>query len=141
MRASHLDGRPAIFCAPKLLDKLEGMIAGIGVDIVDVPRFGRQLEKTPKLRDRLFTDVERDLPLRSLAARFGAKEAIAKALGAPSGMNWQDCSIIKDASGDPQIHLIGSVQEESERRGITSWHLTMSHDGDMAIAMVIAEKL
>ena len=116
------------------------MIAGIGVDIVDVPRFGRQLEKTPKLRNRLFTEVERGLPLRSLAARFAAKEAIAKALGGPVGMNWQDCSIIKNEAGDPHIHLIGSVQAYSEKLGITSWHLTMSHDGDMAIAMVVAER-
>ncbi|MFY9679844.1 holo-ACP synthase [Glutamicibacter protophormiae] len=116
------------------------MIAGIGVDIVDVPRFGRQLEKTPRLHERLFTEVERGLPLRSLAARFAAKEAIAKALGAPAGMNWQDCSIIKNQAGDPQIHVVGTVAEASAQRGITSWHLSMSHDGDMAIAMVVAER-
>lgn len=128
------------FFALPALDKLGGMIAGIGVDIVDVPRFGRQLEKTPRLRERLFTEEERDLPLRSLAARFAAKEAIAKALGAPSGMNWQHCTIRKDEDGDPQIHNTGSVAEASNLRGITSWHLTMSHDGDMAIAMVVAER-
>lgn len=128
------------FFALPALDKLGGMIAGIGVDIVDVPRFGRQLEKTPRLRERLFTEEERDLPLRSLAARFAAKEAIAKALGAPSGMNWQHCTIRKDEAGDPQIHNTGSVAEASNLRGITSWHLTMSHDGDMAIAMVVAER-
>lgn len=121
-------------------DKLEPMIAGIGVDIVDVPRFGRQLEKTPRLKERLFTEEERGLPLRSLAARFAAKEAIAKALGAPVGMNWQDCNIRKDEAGDPQVHITGSVVILSELRGITSWHLTMSHDGDMAIAMVVAER-
>lgn len=128
------------FFALQALDKLIGMIAGIGVDIVDVPRFGRQLEKTPRLLDRLFTEEERDLPLRSLAARFAAKEAIAKALGAPAGMNWQDCTIRKDEAGDPQIHNTGSVAAASELRGIKSWHLTMSHDGDMAIAMVVAER-
>ena len=122
------------------VDIMEPMIAGIGVDIVDVPRFGRQLEKTPRLKERLFTEEERDLPLRSLAARFAAKEAIAKALGGPAGMNWQDCTIRKDEAGDPQIHNTGSVAEASEQRGITSWHLTMSHDGDMAIAMVVAER-
>lgn len=128
------------FFACMSLDKLEGMIAGIGVDIVDVPRFGRQLQKTPRLKERLFTPEERDLPLRSLAARFAAKEAIAKALGAPVGMNWQDCTISKDEAGDPQVHVTGSVAAASDVRGITSWHLTMSHDGDMAIAMVVAER-
>ena len=135
-----MGGRPQFYCLADGLDKLEGMIAGIGVDIVDVPRFGRQLEKTPRLHDRLFTEVERALPLRSLAARFAAKEAVAKALGAPAGMNWQDCSILKDEAGDPQIHVTGTVAEASRQRGITSWHLTMSHDGDMAIAMVVAER-
>lgn len=136
-----MGGHPQFFyCPAAALDKLGGMIAGIGVDIVDVPRFGRQLEKTPRLHERLFTVDERGLPLRSLAARFAAKEAIAKALGAPAGMNWQDCSIIKDEAGDPQIHVTGTIAEASAQRGITSWHLTMSHDGDMAIAMVVAER-
>lgn len=116
------------------------MIAGIGVDIVDVPRFGRQLERTPALEGRLFTPEERGLPLRSLAARFAAKEAIAKALGAPAGMNWLDCSIIKDAAGDPQVHVTGSVATAAALRGIHSWHLSLSHDGDMAVAMVVAER-
>lgn len=136
-----MGGHPQFFyCPAAALDKLGGMIAGIGVDIVDVPRFGRQLEKTPRLHERLFTVDERGLPLRSLAARFAAKEAIAKALGAPAGMNWQDCSIIKNEAGDPQIHVVGTVAEASAQRGITSWHLSMSHDGDMAIAMVVAER-
>ncbi|GGL93727.1 holo-[acyl-carrier-protein] synthase [Glutamicibacter protophormiae] len=136
-----MGGHPQFFyCPAAALDKLGGMIAGIGVDIVDVPRFGRQLEKTPRLHERLFTVDERGLPLRSLAARFAAKEAIAKALGAPAGMNWQDCSIIKNQAGDPQIHVVGTVAEASAQRGITSWHLSLSHDGDMAIAMVVAER-
>lgn len=129
-----------IFFAVDQSHSLESMIAGIGVDIVDVPRFGRQLERTPALRERLFTEEERNLPLRSLAARFAAKEAIAKALSAPAGMNWQDCSIIKDAAGDPQVHISGSVAAAAALRGISSWHLSLSHDGDMAIAMVVAER-
>lgn len=130
----------SIYSVEASLDRLEPMIAGIGVDIVDVPRFGRQLERTPRLRERLFTSIERDLPLRSLAARFAAKEAIAKALGVPVGMNWQDCTISKDEAGDPQVLIRGTVAAASELRGITSWHLTLSHDGDMAIAMVVAER-
>ncbi len=60
------------------------MIVGIGIDVVDVERFGLTLERTPALRDRLFTPAEAALPLASLAARFAAKEALAKALGSPS---------------------------------------------------------
>ena len=72
------------------------MIVGIGIDVVDVERFGQTLERTPALRDRLFTPAEAALPLASLAARFAAKEALAKALGAPAGLQWHDCEIVKD---------------------------------------------
>ena len=88
------------------------MIVGVGVDVVDVPRFRAQLERTPALRARLFTEDERDLPLRSLAARFAAKEAVAKAMGAPPGMMWHHCWIPRPDHGDgrPTVHLTGTVQ-------------------------------
>src|SRR5206468_4151879 len=60
-----------------------GMILGLGVDLVDVARFDATLRRTPALRPRLFTESERGLATQSLAARFAAKEALAKALGAP----------------------------------------------------------
>ena len=109
------------------------------MDVVDVPRFGRQLERTPGLRARLFVPAERDLNLRSLAARFAAKEAVAKALGAPAGMNWQDCQVRLDEAGAPYIHVTGTVAATAESRGVRSWHLSLSHDGNVATAMVIAE--
>lgn len=115
------------------------MIVGIGVDVVDMPRFGRQLERTPSLRERLFVPAERNLNLRSLAARFAAKEAVAKALGAPAGMNWQDCRVGADEHGVPTIEVQGTVQAVAEAKGVRRWHLSLSHDGDVATAMVIAE--
>ncbi|MBG6085432.1 holo-ACP synthase [Zhihengliuella flava] len=117
------------------------MIVGIGVDVVQVSRFKQQLERTPALRERLFVPAERDLPLRSLAARFAAKEAIAKALGAPAGMNWQHCQVVKDDAGDPHVLVDGTVADVAARKGVQKWHLTMSHDGDLATAMVVAERL
>ena len=78
------------------------MIVGTGVDIVDIARFERQLERTPRLRERLFVPHERELHPRSLAARFAVKEAAAKALLAPPGMIWQDCWISNDAHGEGQ---------------------------------------
>ncbi|HKU11709.1 MULTISPECIES: holo-ACP synthase [Sinomonas] len=113
-------------------------IVGIGVDVVDVDRFERQLERTPGLRDRLFVPAERELNTRSLAARFAAKEAVAKVLGAPAGMNWQDCWIGLDASG-PTIQIKGTVLAVAQDRGVRTWHLSMSHDGGIATAMVVAE--
>lgn len=115
------------------------MIVGIGVDVVDVPRFERQLNRTPGLRDRLFVEAERALNLRSLAARFAAKEAVAKALGAPAGMNWQDCWIGLDSNGSPTVEVSGTVAAVAEARGVSRWHLSLSHDGDVATAMVVAE--
>ncbi len=115
------------------------MIIGIGVDVVDVPRFGRQLERTPGLRARLFAPAERELNLRSLAARFAAKEAVAKALGAPAGMNWQDCQVRLDPAGAPQLQIDGTVAAVADGKGVRTWHLSLSHDGDVATAMVIAE--
>lgn len=115
------------------------MIVGIGVDVVDVERFGRQLERTPGLLDRLFVPAERALNTRSLAARFAAKEAVAKALGAPAGMNWQDCWIGLDSAGSPSVQVEGTVAAAAETRGVQRWHLSLSHDGGMATAMVVAE--
>ena len=115
------------------------MIVGTGVDIVDVERFGRQLERTPRLRERLFVPHERDLPLRSLAARFAVKEAAAKALQAPPGMVWHDCWTANDEHGAPRLHTTGTVAEQQRRRGVESWHVSISHDGGMAVAFVVAE--
>ncbi|WP_300343410.1 holo-ACP synthase [Nesterenkonia sp.] len=115
------------------------MIRGTGIDVVQVSRFGQQLRRAPALRQRLFTPQEQDLPLRSLAARFAAKEAVAKALGAPAGMRWHDCQVIRDPAGAPQIHVEGTVAAVAASHGIRRWHLSLSHDGDIAAAMVIAE--
>lgn len=115
------------------------MIIGIGVDMVDVARFGRQLEKAPALRERLFTPPERELNLESLAARFAAKEAVAKALAAPAGMNWQHCQIGREASGVPYVVVTGSVADIAEAKGVRKWHLSLTHDGGWATAMVVAE--
>ncbi|NYE95227.1 holo-[acyl-carrier protein] synthase [Psychromicrobium silvestre] len=114
------------------------MIIGIGIDVVDVERFGRQLARTPGLRDRLFVPAERGLHTRSLAARFAAKEAVAKVLGAPAGMNWQDCWIGLDENG-PTVQVKGTVAAVAESRGVKRWHLSMSHDGGISTAFVIGE--
>jgi phosphopantetheine--protein transferase-like protein len=75
------------------------VIIGVGIDVVDVERFGLTLLRTPAMRQRLFTAVEQVLPLGSLAGRFAAKEALAKALGAPAGMAWTDAEVTNDPDG------------------------------------------
>jgi holo-[acyl-carrier protein] synthase len=115
------------------------VIVGVGIDVVDVARFERSLRRTPGLRTRLFTESERDLPPRSLAARFAAKEALAKALGAPRGLLWTDAEIRRAADGRPALRVDGTVEVAAKRLGVTHWHISLSHDGGIATAIVIAE--
>ena len=121
------------------------MIVGIGADVVSVPRFATVLLRAPGLRDRLFTPRERvgdDGRPRtdtSLAARFAAKEAVAKALGAPPGLRWHDCEVVVDGDGRPWLELAGTVAAAATDQGIGRWHVSLSHDGDLAVAYVVAE--
>ena len=78
-------------------------VIGVGIDVVDIGRFEEALERTPTLRERLFTEQERERPLASLAARFAAKEALAKALGAPTGMHWLDAEVVSEADRQPAV--------------------------------------
>ncbi|QWC86083.1 holo-ACP synthase [Nocardioidaceae bacterium] len=115
------------------------MIVGIGVDVVDLARFERALARTPELAARVLTPAERALAVESQAARFAAKEALAKALGAPAGMAWHDCEVVLEASGAPRFTLRGTVQEALERAGGSRTHLSLSHDAGIATAYVVVE--
>jgi holo-[acyl-carrier protein] synthase len=114
------------------------VIVGVGIDVVDVDRFGQVLERTPALRERLFTESERSLGLASLAARFAAKEALAKSLGAPVGMRWLDAAVVQDGKGQPSLQVSGTVAARAEDLGVASFHLSLSHDAGIASAVVIA---
>jgi holo-[acyl-carrier protein] synthase len=99
-------------------------VLGVGVDLVDIERFSRALERTPALRQRLFGPLDtesQDLAGQSLAARFAAKEATLKALGG-------------NVPG-----LSGGVAERAAHSGVTSTHLSLSHDAGMAIAFVVVD--
>lgn len=115
------------------------MIIGVGIDVVDVERFMATLERTPRLREKLFTPPERELPPSSLAARFAAKEAIAKALGAPDGLRWHDATVHRVVGGPPQVELTGTVAARAAELGVRHWHLSISHDAGISSAMVVAE--
>lgn len=114
-------------------------VRGVGIDVVDIGRFGEALERTPSLRERLFTEQERDRPLASLAARFAAKEALAKALGAPTGMGWHDAEVVSEASGDPRFDIRGSVLARANDLGVETVHVSLSHDAGIASAVVVLE--
>ncbi|WP_368497291.1 holo-ACP synthase [Herbiconiux sp. A18JL235] len=115
------------------------MIVGVGVDLVDVARFTRALEKTPRLRERLFAPGERELPVRSLAARFAAKEALIKAVGHSTEFRWHDMEVVSNSERNPSFAVSGGVAEALAAIGATSVHLSMTHDGGSAMAFVVAE--
>jgi holo-[acyl-carrier protein] synthase len=79
------------------------------------------------------------LPLRSLAGRFAAKEALIKALGESTGIRWHHMQVVSDGHGNPSFELTDAAARVAETRGVTSLHLSMSHDAGIAVAYVIAE--
>jgi holo-[acyl-carrier protein] synthase len=115
-------------------------MVGVGVDVVDVTRFAAVLRRTPTLAERLFTPAERAIvtPER-LAARFAAKEALAKALGAPAGLAWHDAEIVRAGNGRPSLRVTGTVERAAAALGVRTWQVSLSHDGGVAIAVVIAD--
>lgn len=121
------------------------MIVGVGIDVVPVERFAAALRRTPSLATRLFTPAELQAPTGvprpadSLAARFAAKESLAKALGGGGGMHWTDAEVLTDESGRPFLTVSGTVAKVADALGVTRWHVSLSHDGGMAAATVIAE--
>ena len=121
------------------------MIVGVGLDVVPVERFALALRRTPSMLDRLFTAAERTTPsgeprgAESLAARFAAKEALVKALGESGVGEWTDVEVGTDDAGRPVLTVSGAVAAHATERGITHWHVSLSHDGGIASAVVIAE--
>ncbi|CAN5322797.1 holo-ACP synthase [soil metagenome] len=121
------------------------MIVGVGIDVVPIERFAAALTRTPGLADRLFTDAERRTlsgaprTPESLAARFAAKEALAKALGGPGNLHWVDAEVLVDEHGQPRLTVTGTVAARAEALGVGRWHVSLSHDGGIASAVVVAE--
>ncbi|GAB2886623.1 holo-ACP synthase [Nocardioides pacificus] len=114
-------------------------VIGVGIDVADIGRFEESLARTPALRGRLFCGDEVDRPVASLAARFAAKEALAKALGAPVGMAWHDAEVVSESTGRPQFVLRGTVAARAAALGVNHVHLSLSHDAGIASAVVVLE--
>ncbi|MFD7339224.1 holo-ACP synthase [Streptomyces violascens] len=121
------------------------MIIGVGIDVAEIERFGESIERTPAMLQRLFVESELMLPsgerrgVASLAVRFAAKEALAKALGAPAGLLWTDAEVYVEGSGQPRLRVRGSVAARAAELGVRHWHVSLSHDAGVASAVVIAE--
>ncbi|MEV7417131.1 holo-ACP synthase [Streptomyces sp. NPDC089919] len=121
------------------------MIVGVGIDVAEIDRFEEALARTPGMAKRLFLERELMLPsgerrgIASLAARFAAKEALAKALGAPPGLLWTDAEVYVEDTGQPRLRVSGTVAARAQALGVRSWHISLSHDAGVASAVVIAE--
>ena len=114
-------------------------VVGIGIDVCDIARFEESCRRTPALVGKLFVGDELGLPPASLAARFAAKEALAKALGSPGGMDWHDAEVVREPSGRPVLEMRGTVRAVADSLGVRSAHVSLSHDAGVATAMVVLE--
>lgn len=121
------------------------MIAAVGVDIIEIDRVERVVEKYgDRFLNRVFTPTElRESRLRpqSLAGRFAAKEAVLKVLqtGLARGISWKEVRITAGESGEPGVTLEGQAEREARSRQIGKIHLSISHDRDRAIAFAVGE--
>ncbi len=118
-------------------------IAGVGVDAVDVARFGEVLARRPGIAERLFTESERATAAgdpQRLAARFAAKEATMKALGTGiGGFGWHDVELERPPLGAPSLRLSAAALALADRQGVSRWHVSITHTATVAVAMVVAE--
>ena len=123
----------------------EGAPLGVGLDLVDIERFGRVLARRPALNDRLFTSAERAYagslanPVPSLAARFAAKEAVMKALGVGLGaFAFVEVEVGRRPSGEPHLVLRGRAAELASERAVGRWLVSLTHTSKAAAAVVLA---
>ncbi len=131
--------------APEAVGPGGGAPLGLGLDLVDIARFGAVLARRPSASRRLFTDGERAYaatlanPVPSLAARFAAKEAVMKAMGVGLGaFAFADVEVEHQASGEPTLVLTGGAAHLAAGRDIRSWLVSLTHTEAVAAAVVIA---
>ena len=125
------------------------MIAGIGVDIVDIARIQAMLDRYgERFLHRVYTEAETAYAMGAankaerLAGRFAVKEAAMKALGTgkSQGILWRDIETLRGRLGKPEVHLHGQAVKWAKIRGCGPVHVSITHDGGKAMAFVILEK-
>jgi holo-[acyl-carrier protein] synthase len=119
-------------------------IVGLGVDLCEIARLERAIERHPTLRERVFTPEEiaycdgKARPAESYAGRFAAREATIKALGGYPGRRWQDISVTRHPTGAPAIRLDGNAKRRADELGVTEVLITFTHERTNAVAFAIA---
>ena len=127
------------------------MIVGVGVDVCEIARIERALAglRGARFRTRVFTAGEVTYCERrgrtaaqSYAATFAAKEAALKAFGTgwSAGLGWQSVEVVRDGLGAPALALHGPARALARRRGVVRTHLSLSHAGALAVALVVLER-
>lgn len=123
-------------------------VIGVGVDAIEIERVRTAITRTPGLVPRLFTEQERavctstcgDVKVGGLAARFAAKEAVAKAFGTGiAGFAFRDVEVVPDPRGKPEVVLHARAAEVAGRLGITNVQLSLTTSVELAVAHVVAE--
>ena len=122
------------------------MIIGLGIDLVHIPRVERAVNRWgERFLSRVFTSEEcsyclrHKKPAQNLALRFAAKEACSKALGTGmrSGVTWRQIAVTHEPSGRPVLRLSGPTLKKATDMGAGTWHVSLSHEGEYATAVVI----
>jgi holo-[acyl-carrier protein] synthase len=123
------------------------MIVGVGIDLTPIARMEELLGRWgERIERRLFTDAERvfcrarGAPAQHLAARFAAKEATLKALAVPQGLSWHEMEVVSSPGGAPRLVLSGAAAAAATRSGVSGTHLSLTHAGGLAIAVVVLER-
>lgn len=114
-----------------------------GVDLVEVARIREAIERHgEKFVARIFTETEQREcggRIESLAARFAAKEAAAKALGCGIGdVSWLEIEIRGDGNRAPHLYFLGAAEAKAREKGLLNWSVSLSHTEEQAIALVVA---
>ncbi|MEY3561754.1 MAG: hypothetical protein RL068_906 [Actinomycetota bacterium] len=111
----------------------------MGTDLCSIARMGDALARTPNLAGRIFHPNEQGLAINSLAARFAAKEALAKAIGNPKLLTWAEIEVAKDDLGKPSFVLHGQTKLRLAGLGDLRIHLSLTHEQELASAYVVVE--
>lgn len=122
------------------------MIVGLGLDLTEISRIATLLDRWGgRFAERIFTEGERRFayaraePARHFAARFAVKEAALKALAVPRGLRWHEMEVTGGGDRPPELVLSGRAAEVARERGVARLLVSISHDGDTAAAVVVAE--
>jgi len=123
------------------------MVYGTGIDIIEVERIAKVMERDPGFRDKIYTEGEiaycesKKNKYQHYAARFSAKEALMKAIGTGwrLGIRFADIDIFHDELGQPHIRLSGKAKELAEKEGFSKIHVSLSHVKELTTAVVIIE--